>query len=109
MPTRRSRASWMSRTVGAVCVANAKNLLHDLSNRGQRVELTPLDLVEETQQLGVVRDRVFEVLLRTRRRNGKYFSRKIAPAPLVEAAVALEERAVRRDLVPEHVDVLAAH
>src|SRR3954453_12124356 len=63
-PARRSRASSMSRTVGAVFVANSEHLFHDLAHRGQRIQLAPLHLVEQPSQLGVVGDRVLEVRLR---------------------------------------------
>src|SRR5215210_473895 len=65
MPWRRSRASVMSPTLGAVFVANAKHLLHDLADSGQRIELASLHLVEQPPQLGIVGDRVLEVQLRT--------------------------------------------
>src|ERR671932_2915056 len=58
-PSSRSRAAWMSASVGAVRTAIAllhlEHLLHDLSHRGQRVELAPLDLAEQPTKLRVLR------------------------------------------------------
>src|SRR5215471_4965539 len=79
--SQRSRASSMSRNVGAVCVANPEHLLHDLAHRGQRIELAPLHLVEQPPQLGIVRDGVLEMSLRTRRRDREHLARQVAPAP----------------------------
>src|SRR5947207_7423099 len=107
MPRMRSRASSMSRRVGAVLVANPEHLLHDLAHRRQGIELAALHFVEEPTQLRVVRDRALEMRLRARGRNCEHLAGEVAPPALVELAAALEERAVLRELLPERVDVLA--
>src|SRR5205823_1122184 len=67
-----------------IVAANAEHLLQDLSDCAQRVELPPLYLVEQPPQLGIVRDRVLEMLLCPRRGDGEHFTRKVAGPPLLE-------------------------
>ena len=98
----------MSASVGAVLVVNLEHLLHDLANRGQWVELTSLNLVEQPPELGVVADGVLQVGLCPRRGDREHLAREVPPAPLLEAAVLLQERPVPLDLVPQLVDVLAS-
>src|SRR3954470_5423947 len=105
---RRRRASSMSVSVGAVCVANSKDLVDDLADRGERVEFAALHLVEQPAQLGIVRDCILEVSLRARRRDGEDLGGEILAAPLLQAVPFLEERPVLEDLLPERLDVLAA-
>src|SRR6266545_3004864 len=62
---RRSRASSMSRSVGAVRIANSEHLLHDFAHSRQGIELAALHLVEQAAQLGIVGHGVLQVLLRT--------------------------------------------
>src|SRR3954453_20369167 len=98
----------MSRSAGAVRIANPKHLLHDLAYGCQGIELAALHLVEQPPQLGVVRHRVLEVRLRARRSDGKDLAGEVAAAALLKPAALLEKGAVRGDLVPQHFDVLAA-
>src|SRR4051794_4527597 len=60
----RSRAASMSAIVGAVLVAKAEHLLKDRTHGAQRVELAPLDLLEQPRQLRIARDRRLEVASR---------------------------------------------
>src|SRR5204863_6948846 len=64
-PAIRSRAARRSASVGAIAV-QVEDLLEDLAHRGQWVERAGLYFVEEPAQLGVVGDRVLEMLLRPR-------------------------------------------
>src|SRR5436305_4115624 len=68
-PDSRSRAASMSASVGVVVVANAKDLFEDLTNRGQRVELSCLYLVEEPEQLGALLHRFLQMTSCPRRRD----------------------------------------
>src|SRR2546421_10570823 len=98
----------MSASVGpAVSVANLEHPLHDLANRRQRVELTVLHLVEQPTQLGIVGDGTLEMRFCPRRCDGEDLSREVLAPPLLEDALALEERAVLFDLGPELRHVLA--
>src|SRR5215218_4617189 len=79
IPSIRARAASMSARVGAIFVGIAvrvdvEHLLHDLSHRGQRVELPPLDLVEQASKLGVVRDRALQVQLCPRARDREHLA-----------------------------------
>src|SRR6187549_2837524 len=105
MPSIRARASSTSRRLGAVPVFNLEHLLHDLANGRQRVELTPLHLVEQPPQLGIILHRTLEMRLRPRRRDGEHLAGEVAPPPLVEPAVRDEELAVPLDLAPHLRDV----
>src|SRR2546426_6896104 len=108
MPTRRPRASSMSRRVGTVRVANTEHLLHDLADGRQGVELAALHLVEQPPELGIVGDSVLEMRLRTRRRDRKDLPGQVAPPPRIELVVVFEKAPMLLELLPEHVDVLAA-
>src|SRR6266516_3883994 len=101
----RPRASSMSANVGAARVAKFEYLLHYLSDGGQRIELAPLHLVEEPPQLRISLDRALQVCLGPARSDGEYLAGEVLAAPLLEAPVRLEMRAVLRDLLPEDIDV----
>src|SRR3989442_15336752 len=109
MPCRRSRASWMSASVGAVrCVAKVKNLLHYLAHCGERIELATLHLVEQPPQLWIVGHRPLEVGPRPPRRDRKHLIRQVLASPLLEPTLGLEIRTVLLDLGPQLGNVLAA-
>src|SRR5688500_1227180 len=57
IPAIRARAASSSLSVGAVRVANAVDLVQDLTHGRERVELPALHLVQQPPQLGVVGDR----------------------------------------------------
>src|SRR5437588_11135841 len=63
-PSIRARASWMSVSVGTAVVAKFEHLAQYLPNRGKRIELTPLNLVEQAPELRIALDRALEVCLR---------------------------------------------
>src|SRR5687768_7097208 len=70
----RVRAASMSARPGIVSIAmfvHFEYLLHDLPNRGQRVELTALNLVQKASQLGIVGDGLLQVSLRAGARDGE--------------------------------------
>src|SRR3954469_13014601 len=98
MPSSRARASWISLSPGAVFVFKLEHLLHDLSDRAQRVQLAALHLVEQAPQLFVVGDRALQVGLRARRGDGEHLAGEILPTPLLEQALGLEVAAVLLDL-----------
>src|SRR5881397_4047760 len=104
----RSRASSMSASVGAVLVAKLEDLLHYLPNRRQRIELAPLNLVEQAPQLRISLDGPLQMRLRATGRDREHLAREILPPALLEQAVRLQVRAMLSDLRPEHVDVFAA-
>src|SRR5919205_182935 len=104
----RRRASWMSLRLGSVRVANPEHLLKYLSHRRERVELSSLHLVEQAPQLGIVRHRRLEMLLRARRGDREHLAGEVAAPPRVELARLLEVRPVRFDLLPQLADALAA-
>src|SRR6478672_283747 len=101
MPARPRRAASISVRVGPVVsvaisrlrLAGARlksgigrdveNLLHDLSNRGQRVELSALNLVEQPTQLGVPGDRLLEMHLGACGRDRKHLACEILSPPLL--------------------------
>src|SRR6266536_209220 len=108
-PSSRARACSISGRPGAVAVvANPEHLLQYLPHRAERIEPALLHLVEQPPQLGVVGDRVLEVLLRPAGGDGEDLAREVPPTPLVEPARFLEVGAVRRDLLPQLRHVLAA-
>src|SRR5438046_2400562 len=88
------------------CIRDVKDLLHDLLHRGQRVELPPLDFVQQTPQLRVIRNRTLEMSLRAPGRDGEDLTGQIAAPPLLEPSFSLEMRAVLLDLLPELRHVL---
>src|SRR5919201_3926081 len=108
MPSIRARACSMSASWGAVLVAKLEHLLEDLSNGGEGVELTGLDLVEEPPQLRVVGNRPLEPRLGAGRGDGEHLAREMLAAARVQEPVALEVGAVLLDLLPELGDVLPA-
>ena len=75
---------------------------------GERIELPPLDAVEQLPQLGVAGDRRLEVPPRPRGGDCEHLGRQVAAPAFLERAVALEAGAVLADRVPETVDPLAA-
>src|SRR5918992_5138164 len=98
----RSRASRMSVGVGAVSVfIDLEHPNHDLSDRGEGVELPPLHLVEQTSQLRIVGHGLLEMELRTGRGDREDLPGEILAPTLVEETMRLEVLAVRRDLLPE--------
>src|SRR5439155_20521134 len=107
-PSMRSRAARMSASVGPIAV-QVEDLLEDLANRGERVELPRLDLVEQAAELRIVGDGLLEMLLRARRRDREHLAREVLAAARRELALGLEEPAVLGDLLPELVDPLAVH
>src|SRR5919106_801302 len=107
----RARAASMSASVGAVRVAigpHPEYLLHDLTNRGERIELTPLHLAEQPPQLGVLGDGVFEMGLRPRARHGEDLAGEVARPPLGERAALLQMTPMAGDPLPQLVDPFAA-
>src|SRR6266542_2805972 len=88
-------------------VAKLEHPLHDLANRAQRVEPAALNLVQQPPQLRIVGHRTLEVRLRARRRYRENLPGEVAAALLLQPAVALEERSVLLDLLPQLGDVLA--
>src|SRR5947209_5964165 len=98
----------MSASVGAVPVAKPEHLLEDLVHRRQRVEPPALHLVEQAPQLRVAGDRLLEMALRARRRDGEYLAREVPPPPLLEAPLRPEIGAVLLDPLPQLGHVLAA-
>src|SRR6266581_372229 len=96
----RSRAASMSASVGAVFVAKVEDLVKDRTHRAQRVELSPLDLLEQAGELGILGDGRLEVPTRTRRRDGEDLGGEVAAPALFETA----RDAVRLDCVPELAD-----
>src|SRR5436309_15472158 len=102
----RSRACSMSASVSVVLVAKLEDLFHYLSHGRQRIELTPLNLVEQALQLGVAFDRALQVCLCPARGDREHLAGEVLPAPFVEQAVRLQMRPMLSDLLPEHVDVL---
>ena len=73
----------------------------------QRVELAPLHLVEQPPQLGIVRDRVLaDARFARDDATREHLAGEVPPPPLLEPAVAPRGGAMRRELLPEHVDVL---
>src|SRR3954452_7781718 len=107
MPSSRCRASWTSASVGAVrSVAKMEDLFHYLPHRGQRIQLPPLDGVEQPPELGVVRHGLLEMRLRAARRNREHFARKGLATALVEPTLRLEVRPVLLDLRPQLGNVL---
>src|SRR6188474_901092 len=94
LSARRSRAAWTSANVGAVSVAKLENSLHDLSNCGQRVQFSLLDLLEEAPQLRIVLDRALQVSLRPRGGDREHLPCEVVPAAILEQALRLEEGAV---------------
>src|SRR5215211_5463968 len=88
--SRRRRASWMSATVGAVAVANAKDLLHDLAYRRYRVELPSLNLVQQPAKLRVVRNRGLEMLLRPPGGDREHFAGQVPAPAAVELPLPLQ-------------------
>src|SRR5437762_12524928 len=98
----------MSARVGAVVVAKLEDLLHYLPDGAERIELAPLDLVEEPLQLRVALDGLLEMGLRAAGRHGKDLAGEVLAPPLVQPPVGLEERAVLLDLLPQERDVLVA-
>src|SRR5438067_1456415 len=60
IPSIRARACSMSASCGAVLVANLEHLPQDLLHRRQRIELPLLHFLEQSPQLRVVGDGVFE-------------------------------------------------
>src|SRR5436190_5230621 len=108
IPKSRCRASWTSAVVGAVrSVANVEHLLHYLPHRGQRIELTPLHLVQQPTKLRIVGDGLLQMRLRTPRRDREHLAGEILSPPLLEPALPLEVRAMLLDLLPQLLDVLA--
>src|SRR5690348_10029785 len=105
-PPTRTRAASMSASVGR---SKVKHLLEDLTNRSQRIELAPFDVVEQAAQLRIVLYRQLEVAACPRGRDLEHLLREIRAAPTLELALGLEPRAVLGDLLPERVDTLAAH
>src|SRR5213078_3811905 len=109
MPESRCRASWTSAGVGAVrSVAKVEHLLHYLPHRRQRIQLAPLDLVEQAAQLRVVGDGPLQMRLGATRRDREHFAGEVLAPPLLEPAVLFQVRAVLLDLRPELRDVLPA-
>src|SRR5581483_10881598 len=101
-PSSRARAASMSASVGAVCVAaNVEHLVQDLADCAQRIELTPLYLVQQAPKLGIVGDGVLEVLLRPRRCDREHLAGEVARASLGELPRRLQVRAMLFDLRPE--------
>ena len=92
----------------ASVVGEVEHGLEDLMHGGERIELAPLDAVEQPPQLGVVGDGILQVTARARRRDREHLGREIAAAALVERPVGLEPGPVRFDRGPELVDALAA-
>ena len=57
---------------------------------GERIELAPLDAVEQPPQLGVVGDRILQMTARARRGDREHLGREVAAAALLERPVGLE-------------------
>src|SRR5712691_13206840 len=117
MPAIRRRAWSMSRRLGAEARGNPwfprepppldlfasvklEHLLHDLADRGQRVELAALHLVEQPAQLGVVGNGVLQMRLRPRRRNCEHLAGQVAPPPRLQLVVLLKEAPMSLQLLP---------
>src|SRR6478672_3964375 len=105
----RSRAAWMSVSVGLVVVANAKHLLENLTNRRQRIEPACLHVVQEAPQLCIVLDGELQMSSCPRRGDLEHLLREVRTAPALELTLRLEPRPVLGDLLPERLDALAAH
>ncbi len=67
----------------------------------ERVELAPLDAVEQPPQLGIVGDGILEVTPRARRGDREHLGREVAAAARLERARRLEPGAVPLDRGPE--------
>src|SRR6476619_1327617 len=101
MLARPRRATSISVSVGpVVSVAKMEHLVNDLSNRGERVELSALYLVEQPAELRIPRDGVFEMHLRARRRNCEHLGGEMLAAALLQESLVHEEGAVRFDVLP---------
>jgi hypothetical protein len=87
--------------------SDVEDLLHDRADRRQRIELARLHRVEQPPQLRIVGHRALQVRRRPRRRDGEHLAGQILPPPLLQAAVVLQERAVRLEPLPELLDPLA--
>src|SRR5919201_1677390 len=109
IPSIRARASWISASVGTTVVAKLEHLFKYLVNSGQRVELTTLHLVQQPPQLWISFDGALQMQLRAAGSDGEHLACEILPPPLLEQSVGLKMRAVRFDLLPEQIDVLAVH
>src|SRR5262249_13058419 len=107
MSTRPRRADSISVSVGpVVSVAKVEHLVNDLLNRGERVELSALDLVEQPPQLRIARHGVLQMRLRARRRDRENFAGEVLAAPLLEQPLVDQEGAVRLDVFPQLGHVL---
>src|SRR5436190_22435123 len=109
LPAIRARAASTSASVGVVSVAKLENLFHDLSNSGERVQFSLLDLVEEPPELRIVLDGALAMRLGAGRRDREHLAGEILAAPLVEQPFFDQEGSVLLDLVPEIADALAVH
>src|SRR6476661_5933238 len=109
MLARPRRAASISVSAGpVVSVAKMEHLVNDLSNRGERVELSALHLVEQPAQLGIPRDSAFEMHLRARRPNCEHLGGEMLAAALLQDSLVHEESTVRFDVLPELRHVLPA-
>src|SRR5829696_9615203 len=102
----RSRASWMSASVGAVRsvamgLRKMKDLLKDLTHGGERVELPPLYLVEQAPELRIVGHRLLEMRLRPAGGDREHLACEVSSPPLLETVLVLEVCAMLLDLLPE--------
>ena len=61
-----------------------EHLVNDLSNRGERVELPALNLVEQPAQLWIAGDGPLEMRLRTGGGDREHLAREILAPPLVQ-------------------------
>src|SRR5579862_1258938 len=104
----RSRAAWMSESVGVVLVAKVEYLPKDRTHGGERVELSALDRVEEAAQLGIGGDDVLEMPPGAGRRDREYLRGEMLRPALLQQPRRLEMGAMRRDFLPEGFDPLAA-
>src|SRR3989442_15454745 len=97
----------MSASVGAIRIAKLERLLHDLLHGRQRVELSPLHLVQQAPQLRIVRDSPLEMSFGATGCDGEPLTSQILAPTRLELPLRLQMRTVRLDLLPELSHVLS--
>src|SRR5437763_7367103 len=85
-----------------------ENLLHYLPHGRQRIELTPLHLVQQPPQLRVAGDGALQMRLRPAGGDRENLSREVLTPPLLQLPLLFEMGPVLLDLAPQLGDVLAA-
>src|SRR5687767_14311182 len=90
--------AWMTSRGGSL---NPEYLLHDLSNRAQRVELPPLHLAEEALELLVPPDGALEMRFRPRAGDREHLAGEMLGAAALQEPFVLQVGAVLLDLFPQ--------